>query len=88
MWTVHGGMPRTIHVKPIPPKPPLQHKLYVAFILSDGDNLQYVEHLLRKLWKDGGRGMVPMGWTLSPAMVETSSTSDTLCGGAVAVTVA
>ena len=68
--TVHGGMSRTIHVKPIPPKPPLQHKLYVAFILSDGDNLQYVEHLMRKLWKDGGRGMVPMGWTLSPAMVD------------------
>jgi GxGYxYP putative glycoside hydrolase C-terminal domain/GxGYxY sequence motif in domain of unknown function N-terminal/Divergent InlB B-repeat domain len=68
--TVHGGMPRTIHVKPIPPKPPLQHKLYVAFILSDGDNLQYVEHLLRKLWNDGGRGMVPMGWTMSPAMVD------------------
>jgi MYXO-CTERM domain-containing protein len=68
--TMHSGMPRTIHVKPIPPKPTLQNKLYVAFILSDGDNLQYVEHLLRKLWNDGGRGMVPMGWTLSPAMVD------------------
>jgi hypothetical protein len=63
-------MPRTIRVKPIPPKPALQNKLYVAFILSDGDNLQYVEHLLRKLWNDGGRGMVPMGWTMSPAMVD------------------
>jgi hypothetical protein len=68
--TVHSGMPRTIHVKPIPPKPTLQHKLYVAFILSDGDNLQYVEHLQRKLWNDAGRGMVPMGWTMSPSMVD------------------
>jgi len=42
----------------------------VAFILSDGDNLQYVEHLLRKLWNDPGRGSVPIGWTLSPAMVD------------------
>ncbi len=68
--TVHGGMPRTIHIKPVPPKPPLQNKIYVAFILSDGDNLQFVEHLMRKLWNDPGRGQVPMGWTVSPAMVD------------------
>jgi MYXO-CTERM domain-containing protein len=84
--TVHSGTSRTIHVKPIPPKPALANKLYVAFILSDGDNLQFVEHLLRKLWNDPGRGKVPMGWTLSPAMVDampgaldylwTSSTED------------
>jgi hypothetical protein len=68
--TLHGGMPRTIHVKPVPPKPPLANKIYVAFILSDGDNLQYVEHLMRKLWSDPGRGHVPMGWTVSPAMLD------------------
>jgi MYXO-CTERM domain-containing protein len=68
--TLHGGMPRTVHVKPIGPKPILQNKLYVAFILSDGDNLQYVEHLMRKLWNDAGRGQVPMGWTVSPAMLD------------------
>ncbi len=68
--TVHSGMPRTIHVKPMAPKPALENKLYVAFILSDGDNLQFVEHLLRKLWSNPDRGKVPMGWTLSPAMVD------------------
>ncbi len=68
--TLHSGMPRTINVKPIPPKPPIQNKIFVAFILSDGDNLQYVEHLMRKLWNDPGRGKVPMGWTMSPAMVD------------------
>jgi MYXO-CTERM domain-containing protein len=68
--TMHGGMPRTIAVKDVPPKPPLENKMYVAFILSDGDNLQYVEHLMRKLWNDPGRGHVPMGWTVSPAMVD------------------
>lgn len=68
--TVHSGMPRTIQVKPIPPKPRLQNKIYVAFILSDGDNLQYVEHLMRKLWNNPDRGAVPIGWTLSPAMVD------------------
>lgn len=68
--TVHSGMPRTVNLKSMPPKPALQNKIYVAFILSDGDNLQYVEHLMRKLWSNPDRGAVPMGWTLSPAMLD------------------
>ncbi|ACU63065.1 GxGYxYP domain-containing protein [Chitinophaga pinensis] len=68
--TVHSGTSRTVNVKPMPAKPALQNKLYVAFILSDGDNLQYVEHLMRKLWNNPDRGAVPIGWTLSPAMLD------------------
>lgn len=68
--SVHSGTSRTITPKPMPAKPALQNKIYVAFILSDGDNLQYVEHLMRKLWNNPDRGSVPMGWTLSPAMVD------------------
>ena len=68
--TVHSGMPRDINIKPIPPKPPLRNKIYVAFILSDGDNLQFVEHLMRKLWSHPQRGSVPIGWTISPAMAD------------------
>jgi hypothetical protein len=68
--TMHSGMPRKVNLKPMPPKPTLQNKLYVAFILSDGDNLQYIEHLMRKLWNNPDRGSVPMGWTLSPAMLD------------------
>ncbi|MCU4163966.1 PA14 domain-containing protein [Carboxylicivirga caseinilyticus] len=68
--TMHSGMPRCISKKPIPQKPELENKLYVAFILSDGDNLQYVEHLMRKLWNNPDRGSVPLGWTVSPAMVD------------------
>lgn len=68
--TVHSGMPRTVNLKPMPAKPALQNKLYVAFIISDGDNLQYVEHLMRKLWNNPDRGAVPIGWTLSPAMLD------------------
>jgi hypothetical protein len=68
--TVHSGMPRTVNIKPMPPKPALQNKIYVAFILSDGDNMQYTEHLMRKLWNNADRGSVPIGWTLSPAMLD------------------
>jgi hypothetical protein len=56
--TVYGGTSRTVNVKGIPPKPPLQNKMYVAFIMSDGDNLQFVEHYEHTLWKDAGRGQV------------------------------
>jgi hypothetical protein len=68
--TVYGGTSRTINVKGIPAKPPLQNKMYVAFVLSDGDNLQFVEHYEHTLWKDAGRGQVPIGWTLSPVMLD------------------
>jgi hypothetical protein len=68
--TFHSGMPRTVEARPMPAKPELQNKIYVAFILSDGDNLQYVEHLMRKLWNNPDRGSVPIGWTVSPAMVD------------------
>ncbi len=66
--TVHGGFDREIRIKPPPPTPELENKIYVAFILSDGDNLQFVEHALRKIWSDPERGSVPLGWTMSPAM--------------------
>lgn len=90
--TLHSGMPRTINTKPIPAKPALKNKIYVAFILSDGDNLQYVEHLMRKLWNNPDRGSVPIGWTLSPAMLDampgalnyywqTSTNNDNLISG-------
>ncbi|RYZ59543.1 MAG: hypothetical protein EOP07_03690 [Proteobacteria bacterium] len=68
--TFHSGMPRDFTIKKIPTKPKLQNKIYVGFILSDGDNLQYIEHLMRKLWNNPDRGKVPMGWTLSPTTVD------------------
>lgn len=68
--TFHSGMKANIKQKAMPGKPILENKIYVAFILSDGDNLQYIEHLMRKLWNNPDRGSVPMGWTLSPAMVD------------------
>jgi hypothetical protein len=68
--TFHSGLPRTINHHPMPAKPALENKIYVAFIISDGDNLQYVEHRMRRFWDDTNRGSVPIGWTISPAMVD------------------
>lgn len=68
--TFHSGTPRTVSVRPMPAKPALENKIYVAFIISDGDNLQYVEHRMRRFWDDPNRGAAPIGWTVSPAMVD------------------
>ncbi|SFT27699.1 GxGYxYP domain-containing protein [Paenibacillus sp. BC26] len=68
--TVFSGTSRTVNVKPVPNKPTLQNKIYVSLILSDGDNLQYMEHRFKKLWDSANRGTVPLGWTVSPAMLD------------------
>ncbi|ATB27180.1 GxGYxYP domain-containing protein [Melittangium boletus] len=68
--TVFGGASRVVNVKPVPNKPTLGNKIYVSLILSDGDNLQFVEHLFKKNWDHPARGQVPLGWTISPAMLD------------------
>jgi len=45
---------------------------YVSFTISDGDNLQYDQHRMAGLWKDPARGSIPMGWTISPSLVQTA----------------
>ena len=66
-----GGTSRKVTVKRAPAAvPPVENKIYVAFIISDGDNFQYLEHHLHKMWLDPERGKVPMGWTVSPTMLD------------------
>ena len=90
--TVWGGTSRDVAVPTIPPPPNLENKIYVAFILSDGDNMQYDQHRMRVYWDDPHRGQVPIGWTFDAAMMdvaphilrfyrETSSPLDTLIAG-------
>ena len=68
--TVLGGAPRGSTPPPAPAPPPLENKVYVAVFMSDGDNLQEDEGLIPLKWADGGRGQVPIGWTINPALVD------------------
>jgi hypothetical protein len=43
----------------------LEKKIYVTFTFSEGDNLQYMQHRMRRLWDDTARGQVPLNWTVS-----------------------
>lgn len=44
--------------------------VYVSFTMSDGDNLQYSQHRMLQIWRDGVRGSLPIGWTISPSIVQ------------------
>lgn len=43
--------------------------VYVAFLASDGDNAQYMQHEMAELWSGSDLGAVPMGWTVAPGTV-------------------
>jgi hypothetical protein len=45
-------------------------KVYLSFTLSEGDNLQYIQERMLHLWRDPARGSLPIGWAISPALVE------------------
>ena len=90
--SVFSGVSRTINVPPIPPPPPLQNKIYIALVVSDGDNAQYMEHVMNMWWQDPARGTLPLSWTVDPlvsvfdpAMINyywsTASTNDCLIAG-------
>lgn len=43
--------------------------VYVAFLVSDGDNSQYIEHRMTQVWHMSNLGAVPEGWTFAPGML-------------------
>ncbi|MFD1675597.1 GxGYxYP domain-containing protein [Alicyclobacillus fodiniaquatilis] len=48
--------------------------VYVAFLASDGDNAQYIQHRMLQLWQDPNLGAVPTGWTIAPGMIDFAPT--------------
>ena len=79
----------TFHVGSVPAGGP---KAYVSFTISDGDNLQYNQHRMARLWEDPVRGTMPIGWTISPSLarvapslaayyMSTASANDELIAG-------
>jgi hypothetical protein len=69
--TVFGGTREPS--RPWQPKanmPTLQNKVYVTLTMSEGDNLQYVEHRMRTIWDDPNRGRVPTNWSINPLLLD------------------
>lgn len=61
-----------IKVPDVPEMPELENKIYIAYFLSDGDNIQYDMHAMRGYWDDnsGQKGKVAVNWTISPALAD------------------
>jgi hypothetical protein len=68
--TVFSGVRREVVVPETPPPPPLQNKVHVALLLSDGDNIQYMQHAMKIRWDNSARGSIPIGWTVSPLALD------------------
>ncbi|HEV2455026.1 MAG TPA: immunoglobulin domain-containing protein, partial [Verrucomicrobiae bacterium] len=90
--SVYSGVVTPISVPAIPPPPPLQNKVYVSMTLSDGDNVQYMQHAMYLNWQSSARGTVPIGWTVQPLAADfdpgmlnyfwsTATTNDCLVAG-------
>lgn len=63
---------REINVPAVPDMPELENKIYIAYFLSDGDNIQYDMHAMREYWDNNrhNQGKVPVNWTISPALTD------------------
>ncbi|GCE51174.1 GxGYxY motif-containing protein [Thermosporothrix hazakensis] len=70
--TVHSGTRRSMQPPAVPATPKLENKIYVSYVMSDGDNLQYNERYMYKLWNNPDRGKVPISWTISPLLRDAS----------------
>ncbi len=70
--SVYAGTDHRIKIPPVPKKPDLAEKVYVAIFISDGDNIQYTQHAMRKHWDRIGedRGKMPLNWTIAPGLVD------------------
>jgi hypothetical protein len=71
---VWAGVPATTSIAQSNPIGPVgsidSSRIYVSFTVSDGDNLQYIQHRMLQRWQDPARGSFPLGWTISPVLAQ------------------
>lgn len=70
--SVYSGTDHKIQIPRVPRMPELTNKVYVAMFISDGDNIQYVQHAMRGIWdrSASARGKVSLNWTIAPGLVD------------------
>jgi hypothetical protein len=67
--TVHSGTTAQFQNKSLA-LPPLEDKVYMSFIRTDGDGPNFYRECYRILWDDPQHGRFPMGWQLGPTMYD------------------
>lgn len=68
--TVYSAVNKPVKIAPVPKRPKLENKVYAAVYISDGDNIQYCQHALAKIFEQNGRGKMALNWTISPALAD------------------
>ncbi|HEY1920767.1 MAG TPA: hypothetical protein VGH27_34795 [Streptosporangiaceae bacterium] len=69
-WAAMPSLGRLVQPQPQPVRAD-KNTVYVAFLVSDGDNEQYDEHQMFDVWSAGtDLGAVPEGWTTAPGMID------------------
>ena len=70
--TVYSAVNKPVKISPVPKRPKLENKVYATVYISDGDNIQYCQHAMAKIFEQSGRGKMAINWTISPALVDFS----------------
>ncbi len=68
--TIYTAVNKPVKIAPVPKRPKLENKIYAAVYISDGDNIQYCQHAMAKIFEQSGRGKMAMNWTISPALAD------------------
>ena len=71
--TYHSGLPvihKTFRGKHAAPPVLDNSKVYLSFVVTDGDNLAYLWDGLRYHWDDPGRGNVHINWTFASQLAD------------------
>ncbi|YCM45011.1 discoidin domain-containing protein [Verrucomicrobiaceae bacterium 227] len=70
--SVYSGSNHRIQIPTVPKSPKLENKTYVALFISDGDNIQYTQHAMRRVWdsQKEHRGKTALNWTIAPGLVD------------------
>ena len=75
-YSVLSGVPvPTLKQKPQPPAPVFDPtKVYLAFTMSDGDNLCTWRGYFRRYFEDPLHGTFPVGWGMAPSLIDVAPT--------------
>lgn len=75
-FSVLSGVPKTsLKQKPQAPAPKLDRsKVYIAFTMSDGDNVSTWFGYFRKYFEDPLHGTIPVGWGMAPGLLDVAPT--------------
>lgn len=68
--TVYAGVNKPVKISPVPKRGKLENKVYATVYISDGDNIQYCQHAMAKIFEQSGRGKIALNWTISPALAD------------------